>query len=174
MSYLLVHRPIRSPKLGGVESRIRPNGVGLKTKFPAAVGHLLADVTEQLSARIATESGRNINSPQGFRTNFEPKITTGIADQVSVDDILGYYDDVDLPFFKFLTDNYAWCERYFCSHAGPTLPNRMLSITGDVQYDRASEAILDNNKGENGGRCRCSMCSLEKGSNGASTNRSRR
>jgi len=28
------------PKLGGVESRIRPNGVGLKTKFPAAVGHL--------------------------------------------------------------------------------------------------------------------------------------
>ena len=92
-------------------------------------------MTEQLSARISTEPERNINSPQGFRTNFEPKITTGIADQVSVDDILGYYDDVNLPFFKFLTDNYAWCERYFCSHAGPTLPNRMLSITGDVQYD---------------------------------------
>ena len=102
-------------------------------------------MTEQLSARIATESERNINSPQGFWTNFEPKITTGIADQVSVDDILGYYDDVNLPFFKFLTDNYAWCERYFCSHAGPTLPNRMLSITGDVQYDRASHEPVPGN-----------------------------
>src|SRR5262249_40619162 len=49
---------------------------------------------------------------------------------------------------KYLTDNYTWCERFFCSHPGPTLPNRMLSLTRDLQYDRSGEAILENNLGD--------------------------
>jgi phospholipase C len=135
------------PKLS--DSGIPPNGVQLKTKFPAHVGHSLADVTQQLSERIAPEGGRSVNSPNGFRENFKDKLRSGHEGQITVDHVLGWHDAVDLPFFKYLTDNYAYCERYFCSHAGPTLPNRMFSITGDVQYDRTSEAILDNNKGEN-------------------------
>ena len=65
------------------------------------------------------------------------------------EDVLGYYDGDELAFFKFLTENYAYCEKFFCSHAGPTLPNRMLSLAGDVQYDRTGEPILDNNHGDN-------------------------
>jgi phospholipase C len=127
------------------DAGIVPNGVDLKTKFPAHVGHSLADVTEQLSERLATPSGPTINSPVGFKRNFEDRVTGELV----VDNVLGYYEADDLAFYKFLTDNYGWCERYHCSHAGPTLPNRMYSIAGDVQYDRGGEAILDNNKGEN-------------------------
>jgi phospholipase C len=45
--------------------------------------------------------------------------------------------------------NYAYCDRYYCSHPGPTLPNRVYSLTGDVQHDRYGFPILDNNNGDN-------------------------
>lgn len=63
--------------------------------------------------------------------------------------MIGYYEANDLPFFEFLAENYAYCERFFCSHPGPTLPNRMFSLTGNLQYDRTGEAILDNNNRDN-------------------------
>ena len=63
--------------------------------------------------------------------------------------VLGYYVGSDLPMAQFLADNYAFCERYFASHLGPTFPNRMYALSGDVQYDRAGEAIIDNNNGDN-------------------------
>ncbi|MGH8544305.1 MAG: alkaline phosphatase family protein [Gammaproteobacteria bacterium] len=127
------------------DSGIAENRFHLKTEFPVGVGHSFADVTEQLSEQITMPSGSGINSPAGFKANFKDRVTEGLV----VDDVLGFYVAEDLAFFKFLTDNYAWCENFFCSHPGPTLPNRMFSIAGDVQYDRAGEAILDNNKGEN-------------------------
>ncbi|MFZ1286975.1 MAG: hypothetical protein WAR57_08055, partial [Candidatus Phosphoribacter sp.] len=48
------------------DSAITPNGVGLRTRFPAPVGHSLAAVTEQLSLRGTLPSGREVNSPAGF------------------------------------------------------------------------------------------------------------
>ena len=133
------------------DSGIVENGVHLKTKFPASVGHSLADITQQLGQQTAIPLRPDINSPAGFKTNFmkqtsmKPPVTNGLVE----DDVLGFYEADDLAFFKFLTDNYAWSENFFCSHPGPTLPNRMFSIAGDVQYDRTGEAILNNNKGEN-------------------------
>lgn len=131
------------------ESAIHPNAANLKTRFPAHVGHSLADVTEQLQDPFALTGGPSINSPASFMRNFIDRISSSIADQVQVNDVLGYYTDTDLAFYKHLTDNYSWAERYYCSHPGPTLPNRMFSLCGDVQYDRSGEAILDNNHGDN-------------------------
>ena len=65
------------------------------------------------------------------------------------DDVLGFYEASDLPFFAYLAQHYGYCDRYFCSHPGPTLPNRMYSLTGDVQRDRFGSPILDNNNGDN-------------------------
>ena len=65
------------------------------------------------------------------------------------DDVLGFYDGEDLPFYAYLAENYAYCDRYYCSHPGPTMPNRMYSLTGDVQHDRYGFPILDNNNGDN-------------------------
>ena len=93
-----------------------------KTKLDAHVGHSLGDVREQLSKTMDL-GGRTILSPEGFVSNFakQEKNDPGIK----LTDVLGYYDDHDLPFFRFLVDNYAWSERYYSSHPGPTLPNRM-------------------------------------------------
>jgi phospholipase C len=125
------------------QSEILPNVLGLKTKFPISVGHQSADVAQQLSAQLTTSSGRTILSPKGFVDNF--KATAPITSE----DVLGYYVDDDLAFTRFLADNYAYCERSFCSHPGPTLPNRMYSLSGDLQCDRTGEAIIDNNNGDN-------------------------
>jgi phospholipase C len=79
--------------------------------------------------------------PKVFIKNFNEERANGFARE----NVLGYYEGDDLPFFEFLAKNYAYCERFFCSHPGPTLPNRMFSLGGDVQYDRTGEAILNNN-----------------------------
>jgi phospholipase C len=123
------------------QSDIPPNAAHLRTRFPVSVGHYLADVAQQLSQKLQPPSGPSINSPQGFVDDFAPRIgSSGLKKE----DVLGYYTDTDLALYGFLAENYAYCERYFSAHPGPTLPNRMYSLAGDVQYDRVGEAILDN------------------------------
>src|SRR5262249_38657123 len=126
------------------QSGIATNNLGFKTKFPISVGHSLADVTQQLSEQLS-QPGRAINSPKGFVDNFTPRASGAITPT----DVLGYYEAADLPFTRFLAENYSYHERYFSSHPGPTLPNRMFWLSGDVQYDRTGEAILNNNNGDN-------------------------
>ena len=126
---------------------LRESSLLVKTQFPVAVGHHLADVQQQLAVRLTLPDGRVINSAQGFVENFAPKCA-GHPQCVS-QDVLGYYDGVDLPFYRHLTLHHAWSERYFCAHAGPTLPNRMFALTGEVQFDRNGEAIVDNNHADN-------------------------
>jgi phospholipase C len=128
-----------------------------KTRFPLSVGHSLTDVAEQLSKTLTTNSGLMINSPQGFVDNFKSKMPEPILGEfgpvnlfgVVEKDVLGYYTDEDLNFYDFLAKNYAYCQLYFSSHPGPTFPNRMYLLTGDVQYDRTGEPILSNNKDDN-------------------------
>ena len=126
------------------ESDIPPNRAHLKTRFPVSVGHALADVAKQLKEKLQWPAHQMINSPQGFVDDFASR--TGGLNQ---NDVLGYYTDSDLVMYRFLAENYAYCQRYFSSHAGPTLPNRMYSLGGNVQYDRVGEAILDNNNADN-------------------------
>lgn len=135
-----------------------PNVLGFRTRLPKGVGHELEDVTQQLSGIMDGPAGRRINDPKGFVDNFREKKLHGHPegeDGVIPDDVLGYYEKReadqanDLPIYAFLAENYAYCDRYFCSHPGPTLPNRMYSLCGDVQYDRLGVPILDNNHGDN-------------------------
>lgn len=134
------------------ESNIIPtDGVGLKTRFPCPVGHSLDDVAEQLAQQMTLASTRKVSSPSGFLSNFAKRLakqSQEVRDQVVVGDVLGHYRGDDLAFFRHLTTHYAWSDRFYCSHPGPTLPNRMLSLVGDVQYTRSGEAVLDNNHGE--------------------------
>jgi phospholipase C len=137
-------------KLNG--SKIKPNRLGFRTRFPSSVGHELSDVSEQLSKTIRLDSGRLINSPEGFISNFAPKATKYSKEhpnEIISEDVLGYYEASDLPFFNFLAENYSYCEKFYSSHPGPTLPNRMFSLTGDLQFDRVGEIIPDTNNGDN-------------------------
>jgi hypothetical protein len=152
---LLKEKPYEVRKLGRPESNIKPNTLGFKTKFPAAVGHFTDDVEKQLEEALTLPSGRAVNSPKGFAEDFASKLAgmpeaarTKILDEIDALDVLGYYEAKDLPFLNFLAENYAYCERYFSSHPGPTLPNRMYSLSGNLQYDRTGGAIVDNNDGD--------------------------
>lgn len=125
------------------------NAVGLKTRLPKGVGHEVDDVAEQLKFRAnGVNGGGQINSPKGFVENFRPRLNSNPLGVVA-DDVLGFYDADSLSFYDYLADNYAYCDRYFCSHPGPTLPNRMYSLAGDVQYDRYGFPILENNNSDN-------------------------
>ena len=144
-------RPLRN-------AAFEPNVLGLRTRLPKGVGHELDDVRQQLSGTIEGPGGKRVNDPKGFVDNFRDKKLHGKTegeDGCIPDDVLGYYEKVeaedvdDLPIYAYLAEDYAYCDRYFCSHPGPTLPNRMYSLTGDVQYDRLGVPILDNNHGDN-------------------------
>jgi phospholipase C len=42
----------------------------------------------------------------------------------SENEVMGYHDRTQLPFYYWLADNYTICDRWFCSVLGPTWPNR--------------------------------------------------
>jgi hypothetical protein len=132
------------------------NQLGMMTRLPKGVGHSYVHVTKQLSVRVPVPSGVLINGAKGFVEDFTPYIgrddpNTPNDERMGVhpDDVLGYYDGTQLPMYEYLARNYAYCDRFFSSHPGPTLPNRMFSLTGDVQYDRQGVPILENNQGDN-------------------------
>ena len=126
----------------------KPNSIGKMTRLPKKVGHELDDVTQQLSIRAAGPDDRKINSPKGFVDNFKPRLESDPQGVVAAD-VLGIYDEQDLPFFAFLAENYAYCDQYYSSHPGPTLPNRMYSLAGDLQHDRLGVPIPDSNNSDN-------------------------
>ncbi|MBK9431923.1 MAG: alkaline phosphatase family protein [Sphingomonadales bacterium] len=133
--------------------KLRDSAFDFKTQFPLSVEHELHDVTTQVQHTMADQNGNLILSPKGFVDNFVENHrsleTATPGAKVNKFDVLGYYEGADLPFYRYLADNYTYCDRYYCSHPGPTLPNRMFSLVGDVQYDRVGEAIVDNNDGDN-------------------------
>jgi phospholipase C len=52
---------------------------------------------------------------------------------------MGYYGASQLPFYDLLARNYAVCDHWFCSHPGPTWPNRFVAMTGDLNRDSWGE-----------------------------------
>lgn len=130
------------------EAGFDKNAANMMTRLPKSVGHDTHDVQQQLSVRATGPNERMVNSPEGFVENFKLRLKTDPRGVVP-DDVLGYYDEADLAFFDFLAKHYAYCDRYYCSHPGPTQPNRMFSLTGDLQRDRNGFPILDNNNGDN-------------------------
>jgi phospholipase C len=155
-----IERTPKDPKAPGGLFKVRrlreagfdANALGLMTRLPTSVGHAFKDVEQQLRFQVDGPGGRKINSPKGFVDNYLPRLKPRPGQtptKVVPNDVLGFYDEKDLPFFDFLAANYAYSDRYYSSHPGPTLPNRMYSLTGDLQYDRYDFPIVENNNSDN-------------------------
>lgn len=133
---------VRNLKQAGFKS----NSANLKTLFPKPVAHKFTDVAEQLRFKATgTDPAQPINSPLGFRNNFASHLG-GDPKGVIPNDVLGFYDDQSLPFFAYLAKHYAYCDRYFSSHPGPTLPNRFYSLAGNLDHDRTGVPVLENSR----------------------------
>lgn len=46
--------------------------------------------------------------------------------------VMGFYDDKTLDVYDRMADEYLVCNRWFCSHPGPTYPNRFISLSGST------------------------------------------
>lgn len=45
---------------------------------------------------------------------------------------MGYYNEKNLEVYDFLASEYTVCNKWFCSHPGPTFPNRICTYTGKI------------------------------------------
>ena len=65
------------------------------------------------------------------------KIADGDPSQLS--QVMGYYTGEQLPTYDMLAREYTICDHWFCSHPGPTWPNRFVYLTGDLNRDSYGE-----------------------------------
>jgi len=52
---------------------------------------------------------------------------------------LGYYDGTDLPYYYALADSFTLCGNYLCSVLGPTVPNRLVLVSGTAGGNTADK-----------------------------------
>ncbi|UPW20340.1 hypothetical protein M0C34_08785 [Agarivorans sp. TSD2052] len=67
----------------------------------------------------------------GFLSNYLRKSAFS-NDPEGANVVMGFYDDEHLEVFDQLADEYMVCDRWFCSHPGPTYPNRFISLMGST------------------------------------------
>jgi phospholipase C len=65
------------------------------------------------------------------------KIKSNDPSQLS--QVMGYYTGEQLPTYDLLAREFAVCDHWFCSHPGPTWPNRFVTLTGDLNLDSYGE-----------------------------------
>jgi phospholipase C len=56
--------------------------------------------------------------------------------------VMGYYGS-ELATYARLAEQYAVCNRWFSSHVGPTIPNRFVTLTGDLNRDEYGQPEVD-------------------------------
>jgi phospholipase C len=129
LGYLRLEQGLDVDGLTGSETNPRGDGslAGVRrlasTRFPTDVGHTSRDVREQLE-------GPN----QGFVRSYTRQ--TGHADPPDL--VMGYHDGAQVWAYDYLARCFTVCDRWFASVPGPTLPNRLFSLTG------SSDGEVDN------------------------------
>lgn len=78
---------------------------------------------------------------KGFVADFARKPGNG---QAELQLVMNYLTDAELPVYGALTREFAICDRWFCSHIGGTLPNRFISLVGDLSEDIYGSPEVEN------------------------------
>ncbi len=82
----------------------------------------------------------------GSRAQFDNGLNDGFATDYALhtgapaDEVLGYLNRATIPVTYALADEYAVCDRWFCSVMGPTWPNRFFS------YAASSNGLTSNDR----------------------------
>jgi len=126
--------------------------------FPFDPGHDFEDVAMQIGGDLGGHGPM-----RGFGLNFLTKYPFLAFDANNVnrkkqddprwyelrkpfgpDAVMGYHTADLLPTYAYLARQYMVCDRWFCSHPGPTLPNRFFSLCGRLASDDSGEPLRNN------------------------------
>lgn len=106
----------------GLEKEMSNGGIGIEemseTRFEFSPGHQFEEVAEQINGGRMDGFVRDFHEKHGEDT---------FIDRVNP---MGYYNGATLPAYRFLAENYLVCDHWFCSHPGPTWPNRFCTFAG--------------------------------------------
>ena len=64
-------------------------------------------------------------------------------DPAQLSQVMGYYTGEQLPTYDMLAREFTICDHWFCSHPGPTWPNRFVTLTGDLNRNSYGEPEVD-------------------------------
>ncbi len=64
-------------------------------------------------------------------------------DPTSLRLVMGYYGAEQLPTYATLAHQFAICDHWFAPHVGPTIPNRFVLLTGDLNRNTSGEPEVD-------------------------------
>lgn len=77
---------------------------------------------------------------QGFVADYARR--TQRPDELQL--VMDYLTDAELPVYGLLAREFAICDHWFCSHIGGTLPNRFITMTGDLSQDVYGSPEVEN------------------------------
>src|SRR5262245_41415577 len=100
------------------------------TPFPESPCHDYACVLNQTA-----------NGMGGFVTDFASRYEKGGVDPGKV---MGYYRAEHMPVYDVLAREFGVCDKWFCTHPGPTWPNRFQSLSGRLDRDGFGRFQYDN------------------------------
>jgi phospholipase C len=63
---------------------------------------------------------------------------------------MGYYEHQDIPFHRWLAENFTILDNYHCSVMGPTSPNRVMHMTGTLDPNAEAGGPILNTEGFTG------------------------
>src|SRR6185436_2658005 len=75
-----------------------------------------------------------------FVSNFSKRVG---SDRAKLQRVMDYFGPDQLPAYAALAQSFGICDKWFCSHIGPTWPNRFVTLTGDLNRDLEGEPELN-------------------------------
>ncbi|MEA2422994.1 MAG: phospholipase [Thermoleophilaceae bacterium] len=69
-------------------------------------------------------------------------------DDSSLNAVMGYVTPDMVPVFDHLARNFCVCDNWYCSVAGPTMPNRFFSVAGTTQNTMSNLKLLVSKNGK--------------------------
>jgi phospholipase C len=91
----------------------------------------------------------DVRDNEGFVLDFVRSITGSVTeaeDRLLRGDVMGYHPAEHMPMYRFLAEQYTVCDHWFASHPGPTLPNRFVTLTGQLARDGNGVPQVENPK----------------------------
>jgi phospholipase C len=83
--------------------------------------------------------GQMTDGMMHFITDYAKKFATNDV----ATDVMGYYGGDQLRTYAMLADQFCICDHWFASHVGPTIPNRFVLLTGDLNRDTWGQPEVD-------------------------------